>query len=98
MILSACRYPIERITTKKLPEGEISNQVYEFRVLARLSQQELADAVGVSKQTIYAMEKGSYSPTLALAFKIAQYFDQDINKLFSYTKTEKEKNNETEIF
>lgn len=33
------------------------------------------------------MERGSYSPTLVLAFKIAQYFDQDINELFSYTNT-----------
>ena len=39
----------------------INNKVYEFRVLARLSQKELADKIGVSKQTIFVMEKGKYS-------------------------------------
>lgn len=40
----------------------INNKVYEFRVLARLSQKELADKIGVSKQTIFVMEKGKYIP------------------------------------
>lgn len=62
----------------------IVNHVYEYRVLKRLTQQQLAEAVGVSKQTIVAMEKGNYSPSLMLAFKLAQFFDVDINKLFSY--------------
>lgn len=62
----------------------ISNNVYEHRVLQRLTQQQLAEAVGVSKQTIVAMEKGNYSPSLALAFKIARFFKKDINDLFSY--------------
>ena len=50
------------------------NTVYEYRVLARMSQQELADKVGVSKQTIFVMEKGNYVPTLLLAFRIADFF------------------------
>lgn len=49
-----------------------------------MTQQELAHAVDVSKQTIVAMEKGNYSPSLVLAFRIARYFDVDINELFSY--------------
>jgi len=64
----------------------ITNKVYENRVMRRLTQQDLADAVGVSKQTIFAMEKGNYSPTLALAFRIATYFNVDINDIFSYKK------------
>ena len=62
----------------------INNKVYEFRVLARLSQQELADKIGVSKQTIFVMEKGNYIPTLLLAFRIATFFKVDITDIFSY--------------
>lgn len=46
--------------------NSISNKVYENRVLARMSQQELAEKVGVSKQTIFVIEKGNYGPTLEL--------------------------------
>ena len=62
----------------------INNKVYEFRVLARLSQQELADKIGVSKQTIFVMEKGNYIPTLLLAFRIATFFSVDITDIFYY--------------
>ena len=62
----------------------INNKVYEFRVLARLSQKELADKIGVSKQTIFVMEKGQYIPTLLLAFRIATFFKVDITDIFSY--------------
>ncbi|MEI3638348.1 helix-turn-helix transcriptional regulator [Lactococcus lactis subsp. lactis] len=62
----------------------INNKVYEFRVLARLSQKELADKIGVSKQTIFVMEKGKYIPTLLLAFRIATFFKVDITDIFSY--------------
>ncbi|GAA3025864.1 helix-turn-helix transcriptional regulator [Tetragenococcus solitarius] len=64
----------------------ISNKVYEYRVLARMSQQELAEKVGVSKQTIFVMEKGNYVPTLLLAFRIASFFDVDVNEIFTYVK------------
>lgn len=62
----------------------IANKVYEYRVLARLSQQELADKVGVSKQTIFVMEKGNYVPTLLLAYRIANYFNVTITDIFEY--------------
>jgi putative transcriptional regulator len=64
----------------------ISNKVYEHRVLRRITQKELADAVGVSKQTIFVMEKNNYSPSLVLAFRIATFFEVDINKIFSYVR------------
>ncbi|GAB6092698.1 helix-turn-helix transcriptional regulator [Furfurilactobacillus curtus] len=67
-------------------EDDINNHVYEFRVLHHLSQTELAQAVGVSKQTILVMEKGHYSPTLKLAFRLANFFEVDINDLFSYER------------
>lgn len=53
-----------------------------------MTQQELADAVGVSKQTVFVMEKNDYSPSLVLAFRIANYFEVDINELFSYERKE----------
>ena len=62
----------------------ISNKVYEYRVLARMTQQELAEKVGVSKQTIFVMEKGNYVPTLLLAFRIANFFKVDVNDIFTY--------------
>ncbi|GAA0293178.1 putative transcriptional regulator [Gracilibacillus halotolerans] len=64
----------------------ISNKVYEYRVLARMTQKELADKVGVSKQTIFVMEKGNYVPTLLLAFRIADFFEVDVNDIFTYEK------------
>ncbi|MGE1129113.1 helix-turn-helix transcriptional regulator [Bacillus thuringiensis] len=64
----------------------ISNKVYEYRVLARMSQQELAEQVGVSKQTIFVMEKGNYAPTLLLAFRIANFYKVDVSDIFTYLK------------
>ncbi|KGX92397.1 Cro/Cl family transcriptional regulator [Pontibacillus halophilus JSM 076056 = DSM 19796] len=71
---------------KKNLGDSISNKVYEHRVLARMSQQELAKQVGVSKQTIFVMEKGNYVPSLLLAFRIANVFNVDVNEIFSYSK------------
>lgn len=64
----------------------IKNKVYEYRVLNRMSQTELAKAVGVSKQTIYVMEKNNYTPSLLLAFRIAKFFNVDITDIFTYVK------------
>lgn len=64
----------------------IMNKVYEFRVLRRLSQSELALAVGVSKQTIFVMEKNNYSPSLLLAYRIADFFGVGIEDIFTYEK------------
>lgn len=64
----------------------IINKVYEFRVLRRLSQSELAQAVGVSKQTIFVMEKNNYSPSLLLAYRITDFFGVGIEDIFTYEK------------
>ncbi|PXW86830.1 putative transcriptional regulator [Streptohalobacillus salinus] len=64
----------------------IANKVYEYRVLARMTQKELAENVGVSKQTIFVMEKGNYVPTLLLAFRIADFFKVDVTDIFTYEK------------
>ncbi len=64
----------------------IRNEVYEYRAKAGATQEELAGAVGVTRQTIIAIEKGNYTPSLLLAFKVAKYFKQPIEKIFSYEK------------
>ncbi|RUT33479.1 transcriptional regulator [Paenibacillus zeisoli] len=64
----------------------IVNKVYEFRVLKKMSQSDLAKAVGVSKQTIFVMEKNNYSPSLLLAYRIANFFGVPVEEIFAYTK------------
>ncbi|MBM7661794.1 putative transcriptional regulator [Bacillus mesophilus] len=49
-----------------------------------LTQQQLADKVGVTRQTIVALEKGNYSPSLELAFRIAQTFNLPLEEVFYY--------------
>ncbi|MBO1305549.1 helix-turn-helix transcriptional regulator [Enterococcus sp. 669A] len=71
---------------KKQLNDSITNKVYEYRVLARLSQRELAEQVGVSKQTIFVMEKGNYVPSLILAYRIAKFFNVDIDEIFQYVE------------
>lgn len=75
---------------KKKFDDTIKNKVYDFRVLKRMTQQELADAVGISKQTIFVMEKDNYFPSLILAFRISDYFGVDINEIFSYVRKDDE--------
>lgn len=78
---------------KKNFDDTIKNKVYDFRVLKRMTQQELADAVGISKQTIFVMEKNNYSLSLVLAFRIANYFEVDVNEIFTYVKGSDENEN-----
>ncbi len=63
----------------------LRNKIRELRFFAgQMTQEELANIVGVSRQTIIAIEKGNYSPSLELAFKIANAFKVEINQVFSY--------------
>lgn len=62
----------------------IKNRVYEVRQGAGLTQEELALSVGVTRQTIIALEKGNYIPSVLLAMKIARCFKQPVEKIFSY--------------
>ncbi len=66
----------------------ITNDLRRFRFNHNeMTQQQLADEVGVSRQTIVAIEKGNYSPSLELAFRIAQVFETSIENIFSYSIT-----------
>ncbi len=60
----------------------MENRIRELRAIKRLSQADLADALGVSRQTINALETGKYDPSLPLAFKLAKLFNQRIEEIF----------------
>ena len=55
-----------------------------FRAMRDITQEELAKAVGVSRQTVIAIERGNYNPSLELAFKIARHFGVKIEDIFIY--------------
>ncbi len=66
---------------------EISNNIRKLRFFANeMTQQELAEKVGASRQTILAIEAGKYSPSLELAFRIADAFGVEIGEVFSVEK------------
>jgi putative transcriptional regulator len=63
----------------------INNNIRKLRFFANeMTQQELADKTGVSRQTIVAIENGKYFPTLELAFRIAHIFKVPLDEVFSF--------------
>lgn len=60
-----------------------ATKIRELRAAQEMTQEELADQVGVVRQTIAYLEKGEYMPSLALAWKIAQVFHKSIEEVFS---------------
>lgn len=75
----------------------INNNIRKLRFNANeMTQQELADKTGVTRQTIVAIENGKYSPTLELAFRIARVFNIPLDEVFSFNdeKDTKETKNE----
>ena len=70
-------------------KNEITNRVRRLRFdNGELTQQQLADRVGVTRQTIIAIEAGKYAPSLPLAFKIARTFGVSIEQVFEYEDEE----------
>lgn len=66
---------------------QIKNNIRKLRFeKSEMTQESLAEKVGVTRQTIIAIEKGNYSPSLELAFKIAGVFGVEIQEVFSYEK------------
>ena len=66
----------------------MNTHIPELRKQRKLSQQELADAVGVTRQTITSLEVGKYTASLVLAHKIAQYFGLAIEEVFDFDSLE----------
>lgn len=65
-------------------EGNLAilNCIQSLRQVKNLTQEDLAQAVQVTRATIIALEKGNYNPSLELAFRIAKFFQTDIQKIF----------------
>ncbi len=68
--------------------GSLSNRINVLRAERKMTQKDLAEKVGVSRQTIISIEKGNYTPSLVLAFEIAYAFGVDINDVFQFKKNE----------
>lgn len=62
----------------------MQTNIKELRARKSISQEELAKAVDVRRETINALEKGKYNPSLGLAYKIAQYFGSSIEDIFIF--------------
>lgn len=64
----------------------ITNKVFELRKEMHVTQEDLAKAVSVSRQTVIAIEKGNYIPSLLLGLKIARFFKKSVEEVFIYEK------------
>jgi putative transcriptional regulator len=70
-----------------MKECKIDTTIRTLRFLSNeMTQQELADQVNVTRQTIASIEKGKYSPSLELAFKIALVFNKPLEEVFTYNQ------------
>jgi len=63
--------------------ASITNTVYDMRMKHNLTQEELAGRVGVSRQTVIAIEKGNYTPSVLLALELARTFKTPVEDLFT---------------
>ena len=62
----------------------LNNKIKEFRKSKNVTQEDLASAVGVTRQTIISLENGKYNASLQLAYKIAKYFGTTIENVFIF--------------
>jgi putative transcriptional regulator len=62
----------------------MKNNIKVYRAMHDFTQENLAEKVGVTRQTIHAIEKGKYDPSLDLAFKLARLFKANIEDIFLY--------------
>jgi putative transcriptional regulator len=64
--------------------GAMQNNIKVYRAMNDMTQQALAEKVGVTRQTIIAMEKDKYTPSLELAFKVSRVFQVTVEDIFLY--------------
>lgn len=76
----------------------MKNRLEQIRKEKGITQEELADALEVSRQTVGSLENGRYNPSIILAYKIAKYFDLTIEEIFIYEEDKKWKNKKPRIF
>ncbi|MCJ8292994.1 MAG: helix-turn-helix transcriptional regulator [Colwellia sp.] len=60
----------------------LDNHIAKLRSKQKISQQELADAIGVSRKTISTVETGRFTPSVVIALKMAQYFEVPVERIF----------------
>ena len=63
-------------------DNQLDNNIAKFRSKKKLSQQDLADAIGVSRKTISTVETGRFTPSVVIALKLAQFFNEPVERLF----------------
>jgi putative transcriptional regulator len=72
-----------------MSSAHLSNQIRRLRFEnGEMTQQQLADKAGVTRQTILAIEAGKYSPSLTLAFRIAKVFEVPLEEVFQYEQND----------
>ena len=64
----------------------VDNTVHQLRTKRDITQEGLAEAIGVTRQTIIAIERGNYTPSVSLALKIARFFDTHVENIFTIRK------------
>lgn len=62
--------------------SELDNNIAKLRSKLKLSQQELADAIGVSRKTVSTVETGRFTPSVVIALKMAKFFEVPVEKIF----------------
>jgi putative transcriptional regulator len=70
----------------------VTNKVKQFRVLRDITQEQLASAVNITRQSLIAIEKNKYNPSLELALKLCEFFRCKVEDLFQLDKTGRENN------
>ncbi len=66
----------------------MENNLKVLRAIKNISQEDLAKNIGVSRQTINAMEKGKYAPSTILALKLARFFEKTVDEIFTLEETD----------
>jgi putative transcriptional regulator len=75
--------------SKPISQLKIVNRLHVFRAEHRITQEQLAREIGVTRATIIAIEGGGYNPSLELAFRLARYFKTDIDSIFAIEEEKK---------
>ncbi len=81
----SCIIMESRLSIVEILKGiDVKNRLEEIRKERGIKQEELASVLQVSRQTIGSLENGRYNPSIILAFKIARYFNMNIEEIFIY--------------
>lgn len=70
--------------TTAMSDKTIDNELKVYRAKRDITQEELAKEIGVTRQTINAIERNRYNPSLEIAFELAEYFDCSVEDIFTY--------------